>query len=155
MSIHSNRIEQWATVVVSAALIATVSVGGIAGNAMSDVAGATPTVSLEPTSVVPADAPNGLAAEQETAAAAEVARVAAEAEAARVAAEAEAARVAAEAEAARIAAEQAAAAAEAEVFEPEPAPAPEPVIPPAGGPDPGAVPHTICEVIDGVEIPCQ
>lgn len=101
---------------------------------------------------------NGLADEQEAAAAAaEQARIAAE-----QAAAAEAARIAAEqaaaAEAERLAAEQAAA---EPVFEPEPEvvdpePAPEPPAPPAGGPDPGAQNHTICEVLaDGTQVPCQ
>ncbi|MGR0221343.1 hypothetical protein [Agromyces sp. ZXT2-6] len=82
----------------------------------------------------------------------------------------EAERIAAE-EAARLAAEQAAAeeaarlAAAEEAADPEPVSdepgwswddiEPEPSTPPYTGPDPGAQPHTICEVLaDGTEVPC-
>lgn len=150
------------------AIMALVIAGGATAGAVAFVSGAAP----EPAAVVETVAAtdldalpdtNGLAAEQEVAAAAaEAERIAAEAAAA------EAARVAAEqaaaAEAQRIADEQAAAEAEAyeaETFEQsEPVPAPEPAAPacPEGYvDDPNRGCHSpICEVkADGTQVPCQ
>lgn len=146
-----GQIAGGATVIVLTGAIALGAAALFTGGAAAE-----PAPTQAPALVIPADAPNGLAGEQEAASAAwvaEQARLAAEAEAARVAAEAEAARVAAEAEAARIAAEQAAweaAQVEEPVYE-----EPEPEAP-YTGPDPNTQSHTICEVLaDGTQIPCQ
>lgn len=144
--------------IVGGIMAAVIMAGGAAATVAIASAAPEPTVAAvteAPALVIPSDAPNGLADEQETAAAeAEAARVAAE-----QAAAAEAARVAAEqaaaVEAERIAAEQAAA--EAEAYEAEsfePAPEPEVVVPETG-PREGTQVHTICQVLaDGTQVPC-
>jgi hypothetical protein len=145
--------------VTGAAAVTALAFGGIflAGAAADAPAEPAPVV-IDSGSAVGEPYVNGLADEQEAAAAqAEADRLAAEAAAA------EAARIEAERIAAEEAARQAAAAELAPSYdEPsEPAPsAPAPAVPapaPApAGPDPDAQPHTICEVLaDGTQVPCQ
>lgn len=150
----NDRIVGGITAIVLMAAVTTGAVAFVAG------ANATPEpAAVETVDSIDLDAypdTNGLAAEQEAAAAqAEADRIAAEAaaaEAARVAAEA-----AAQAEADRVAAEQAAANAEAESFDaPADEPAPEPAPEEFTGPLPGTQVHTICQVLeDGTQVPCQ
>lgn len=142
---------------ITGGIVAAVCILGLTAGGVF-LASATPTTDAPVSKVVSAPEVNGLAAEQEAAAAqVEAERIAAEAaaaEAARVAAEQAAA---AQAEADRIVAEQAVDT-EAETFESsdEPAPKPEPEPEEFTGPLPGTQVHTICAVLDdGTQVPCQ
>ncbi|WP_350347272.1 hypothetical protein ABIQ69_11585 [Agromyces sp. G08B096] len=141
---------------VGAGAVALGAAGAIAFGAFTVFGGANaaeptpePTVAAITVDLASVPYTNGLAAEQETEAAAAVkaeqdrlAAKAAAAEAARIAAE-----QAAAAEAERIAAEQAVAEEEPVVEEPEPE---------YTGPVPGTQVHTICQVLeDGTQVPCQ
>lgn len=138
--------------VVGTALVAVLGFGAVQVVQAADARSTEPQVvqvadfgteAYDPATVLDAQADK---AARDEAARIEAERVAAEAAAA------EAARVAAEAAAVQEAASTPEIVTYDEPSEPAPAPAPEPYT----GPDPGAQPHTICEVLaDGTPVPCQ